>query len=187
MFSHEEMLLKLVNADSEKKRFKASAEFLVRAFYGGFGDRPQAKKPYNPILGEYFSCIYKLNNSLIAEINVEQVSHHPPVSAVSCKIKNILEINATISTSSKYLGLSVGCNLVGGIEIKYLNDNSVVSINNLPTIYMKSILTNPWVELGGRTSIKYKSLSGYVLFHQKPVYSLTGDDLHKVTGCLGET
>ena len=53
MFSHEEMLLNLVNARSERDRFDASAEFLVRAFYGGFGDRPQARKPYNPILGEY--------------------------------------------------------------------------------------------------------------------------------------
>ena len=97
-----------------------------------------------------------------------------------------MEINATLSTSSKYLGLSVGCNLVGGIEIKFASDDSTVQITNLPTIYMKSILTNPWLELGGRTNISYNGLSGYVLFQQKPVYSSGEEDLHKVIGYCGE-
>ena len=40
------------------------------------------QKPFSPILGETFQATYEYNT---AEVNLEQISHHPPVSAFSVK------------------------------------------------------------------------------------------------------
>jgi oxysterol-binding protein-related protein 8 len=39
------------------------------------------KKPYNPVMGEYFRCKWDFADQGQAFYLAEQVSHHPPVSA----------------------------------------------------------------------------------------------------------
>ena len=62
MFSFPTLILKIMNAKSETDKIKSSMEFLVGAFHGVFGNDPPAKKPYNPVLGETFSCLYKFKD-----------------------------------------------------------------------------------------------------------------------------
>ena len=66
------------------------------------------KKPYNPILGEYFDCSYVVNDNIHIRYIAEQVSHHPPMSAfhVECKEKNF-SMDGHYYPKSRFLGNSV--------------------------------------------------------------------------------
>lgn len=59
---------------------------------------------------------------------------------------------AHIWTKSKFLGLSIGVNNVGNGSI-YLLDRGEEYVCTFPSAYGRSILTVPWVELGGLVTI----------------------------------
>jgi len=161
-----------------------------------------AKKPYNPIIGETFHCSWhvpqnktastSLSDSLASESKsacnetvplyycAEQVSHHPPISAFyfECPDKQI-SMNASIYTKSKFMGMSVGVSMVGKVCLKDMcHDEEYVF--SLPSVYARSILTVPWVEMGDRVTLTCKT-SGYnaaIVFHTKPFY---GGTLHRIS------
>jgi hypothetical protein len=63
---------------SPEERFIA----VLKYYLGGWHIKPKGvKKPYNPILGEFFRCRYDYPNGTTAYYISEQVSHHPPISA----------------------------------------------------------------------------------------------------------
>ncbi|KAF3707292.1 Oxysterol-binding protein-related protein 10 [Channa argus] len=110
----------------------------------------------------------------------EQVSHHPPVSAFYCEsVEKKMCINAHVWTKSKFMGMSIGVSMVGE-GVLCLLEHDEEYIFTLPCAYARSILTVPWVELGGKVSINCVK-SGYsatVTFHTKPFY---GGKVHRVT------
>lgn len=110
----------------------------------------------------------------------EQVSHHPPVSGFYCECKEKkMCVNAHVWTKSKFMGMSVGVSMVGE-GILYLLEHEEEYVFMLPSAYARSILTVPWVELGGKVNILCAK-SGYsatVTFHTKPFY---GGKVHRVT------
>ncbi|XP_069068100.1 oxysterol-binding protein-related protein 10 isoform X2 [Pleurodeles waltl] len=110
----------------------------------------------------------------------EQVSHHPPVSCFYCECKEKqMCVNAHIWTKSKFLGMSIGVSMVGEGVLK-LMEHGEDYVFTLPSAYARSILTIPWVELGGKVNIVCAK-SGYsaaVTFHTKPFY---GGKIHRVT------
>ncbi|KAM9738143.1 oxysterol-binding protein-related protein 10 isoform 3-T3 [Menidia menidia] len=110
----------------------------------------------------------------------EQVSHHPPVSGFYCECREKrMCVNAHVWTKSKFMGMSIGVSMVGeGVLCLLEHDEEYVF--TLPCAYARSILTVPWVELGGKVSINCVK-SGYsatVTFHTKPFY---GGKVHRVT------
>ncbi|XP_054873917.1 oxysterol-binding protein-related protein 10 isoform X2 [Amphiprion ocellaris] len=110
----------------------------------------------------------------------EQVSHHPPVSGFYCECRERkMCVNAHVWTKSKFMGMSIGVSMVGeGVLCLLEHDEEYVF--TLPCAYARSILTVPWVELGGKVSINCIK-SGYsatVTFHTKPFY---GGKVHRVT------
>ncbi|XP_053717944.1 oxysterol-binding protein-related protein 10-like isoform X1 [Synchiropus splendidus] len=110
----------------------------------------------------------------------EQVSHHPPVSGFYCECREKkMCVNAHVWTKSKFMGMSVGVSMVGeGVLCLMEHDEEYVF--TLPCAYARSILTVPWVELGGKVAITCAK-SGYsaaVTFHTKPFY---GGKVHRVT------
>ncbi|KAM4631151.1 oxysterol-binding protein-related protein 10 isoform 2-T2 [Polymixia lowei] len=110
----------------------------------------------------------------------EQVSHHPPVSGFYCECsERSMCVNAHVWTKSKFMGMSIGVSMVGeGVLCLLEHDEEYVF--TLPCAYARSILTVPWVELGGKVSINCAK-SGYsatVTFHTKPFY---GGKVHRVT------
>lgn len=113
----------------------------------------------------------------------EQVSHHPPVSAFYAENRNkSISCCAHIYTKSKYLGLSVGVHNVGQGVIKLLKHNETY-ICTFPSAFGRSILTVPWMELGGPVQIKCEE-TGYsanIEFVTKPFY---GGKKHRITGEL---
>uniref|UniRef100_A0A3Q0RFW1 Oxysterol-binding protein n=1 Tax=Amphilophus citrinellus TaxID=61819 RepID=A0A3Q0RFW1_AMPCI len=110
----------------------------------------------------------------------EQVSHHPPVSGFYCECQERrMCVNAHVWTKSKFMGMSIGVSMVGE-GVLYLLEHDEEYVFTLPCAYARSILTVPWVELGGKVSINCVK-SGYsatVTFHTKPFY---GGKVHRVT------
>ncbi|XP_005158299.2 oxysterol-binding protein-related protein 10 isoform X3 [Danio rerio] len=110
----------------------------------------------------------------------EQVSHHPPVSGFYCECKERrICVNTHVWTKSKFMGMSIGVSMVGE-GVLHLLDHDEQYVFTLPSAFARSILTVPWVELGGKVSISCAK-SGYsatVTFHTKPFY---GGKVHRVT------
>ncbi|XP_031722313.1 oxysterol-binding protein-related protein 10 isoform X3 [Anarrhichthys ocellatus] len=110
----------------------------------------------------------------------EQLSHHPPVSGFYCECREkSMCVNAHVWTKSKFMGMSIGVSMVGEGVLRLLEHDEEY-VFTLPCAYARSILTVPWVELGGKVSINCVK-SGYsatVTFHTKPFY---GGKVHRVT------
>ncbi|ESO12249.1 hypothetical protein HELRODRAFT_105256 [Helobdella robusta] len=192
--AHPDLFVSIAEQSTAKDRLVQTVRFYLSAFHAG-KKSGVAKKPYNPILGECFKCFYELpqttctstaetraedkdgpipwcsksNLSFVAE----QVSHHPPISAfyAECYNKRI-SINGYIWTKSKFLGLSVGVHMIGQAVISLL-DHDEDYVVTFPNGYGRSsILTVPWMELGGKVSITC-SKTGYsaqIEFLTKPFY-----------------
>uniref|UniRef100_A0A8C1AN10 Oxysterol-binding protein n=1 Tax=Cyprinus carpio carpio TaxID=630221 RepID=A0A8C1AN10_CYPCA len=185
----------LTKQQDPRDRMVQVVKWYLSAFHAG-RKGSVAKKPYNPILGEVFFCHWDLPESEDPEsvsdgplpwssknsvsFVAEQVSHHPPISAfyAECFSKKI-QFNAHIWTKSKFLGMSIGVHNIGQGCVSCLEYDEHY-ILTFPNGYGRSILTVPWVELGGECNISC-SKSGYsanIVFHTKPFY---GGKTHRIT------
>ncbi|CAG0889302.1 unnamed protein product [Darwinula stevensoni] len=124
----------------------------------------------------------------------EQVSHHPPdsfgisfyhclaicpVSAMYAEhLEKRIAFNAHIWTKSKFLGLSIGVHNIGQGCVSLL-DHQEEYIITFPNGYGRSILTVPWIELGGSCTITCAKTGYYanVEFLTKPFY---GGKKHRI-------
>ncbi|KAM3851623.1 oxysterol-binding protein-related protein 11 isoform 2-T2 [Vipera latastei] len=121
------------------------------------------------------------SDSYTVRFMAEQVSHHPPVSGFYAEcVERKMCVNAHVWTKSKFLGMSIGVTMVGEGTLSLLERGEEYTFS-LPCAYARSILTVPWVELGGKVSVNCAK-TGYsasITFHTKPFY---GGKLHRVTG-----
>uniref|UniRef100_A0A8C4UTT5 Oxysterol-binding protein n=1 Tax=Falco tinnunculus TaxID=100819 RepID=A0A8C4UTT5_FALTI len=190
-FAHPDLFVSISDQKDPKERMVQVVKWYLSAFHAG-RKGSVAKKPYNPILGEIFRCHWVLPGTEVSEGPVpwvskssvtfvaEQVSHHPPISAfyAECFSKRI-QFNAHIWTKSKFLGMSIGVHNIGQGCVTCL-DYDEHYILTFPNGYGRSILTVPWIELGGECSINC-SKTGYnasIVFHTKPFY---GGKKHRIT------
>ena len=75
------------------------------------------KKPYNPIIGETFSCIVDTAESRVSYV-AEQCGHHPPISGFYLENqKKSYCANGYIWTKSHFTGNSACGSMLGNIEI----------------------------------------------------------------------
>uniref|UniRef100_A0A8C1GYK6 Oxysterol-binding protein n=1 Tax=Cyprinus carpio TaxID=7962 RepID=A0A8C1GYK6_CYPCA len=129
---------------------------VVKWYISGFYKKPKGlKKPYNPIIGETFRClwIHSKTNSKTFYI-AEQVSHHPPVSAfyVSNR-KDGFCLSGSILAKSKFYGNSLSAILDGEARLSFLKRGEDY-VMNLPYAHCKGILYGTMtLELGGQVSI----------------------------------
>lgn len=195
-FAHPDIFVKIADGATAKDRMINCLRWYLSSFHAG-RKGTVAKKPYNPILGETFQCFYNLPEVPPDEYKVadgpvpwahrnnvvfiaEQVSHHPPVSGFYAEhVNKKIQFNAHIWTKSKFLGLSIGVHNLGQGCVRLL-DKEEEYILNFPSGYGRSILTVPWVELGGDCSItcEQTGYSANVTFHTKPFY---GGKVHKIS------
>uniref|UniRef100_A0A3Q2NXD6 Oxysterol-binding protein n=1 Tax=Fundulus heteroclitus TaxID=8078 RepID=A0A3Q2NXD6_FUNHE len=199
-FAHPDLFVSIADQPEPRERMVQVVKWYMSAFHAG-RKGSVAKKPYNPILGEVFFCHWDLPNEKEEPspptetasdgpfpwsspnsvcFVAEQVSHHPPISAfyAECSSKKI-QFNAHIWTKSKFLGMSIGVHNIGQGCVSCLEHDEHY-ILTFPNGYGRSILTVPWVELGGECNISC-SKSGYsatIVFHTKPFY---GGKKHRVT------
>jgi len=186
-FAHPDLFKGIPDLTDPGDRILQVLKWYLSSFHAG-RKGSVAKKPYNPILGEIFQCFYNLTENDKDNYNkdgpipwstkedvsmvCEQVSHHPPISAfyAECASKRIC-FNSHLWTKSKFLGLSIGVSMVGTGNV-FVSDYDEEYIMTFPNGYGRSILTVPWVELGGKTEITCAK-SGYSVqldFHTKPFY-----------------
>ncbi|XP_035825242.1 oxysterol-binding protein-related protein 9 isoform X2 [Aplysia californica] len=200
-FAHPDSFCQIADMTTPKERMVQVIRWYLGAFHAG---RPSeiAKKPYNPIIGETFKCYWhvpgapesaevspegptpwctKDNLSFISE----QVSHHPPISAFYSENYNKrISLDGYIWTKSKFLGLSIGVHMIGQCVLSVLDYDEEYTLS-FPSGYGRSILTVPWVELGGKININCAK-SGYsslVEFQTKPFY---GSRKHRVVANIFE-
>ncbi|CAM4703280.1 unnamed protein product [Leuciscus chuanchicus] len=208
--AHPDVFLAITSGATPEERMIRFVEYYLTAFHEG-RKGAVAKKPYNPILGESFHCTWDVPRDKVRPLRTtssspapaaahsaqttsndglgsyrlrfvaEQVSHHPPVSGFYCECKERRTcVNTHVWTKSKFMGMSIGVSMLGE-GVLHLLEHDEEYVFTLPSAYARSILTVPWVELGGKVSIGCAK-SGYsatVTFHTKPFY---GGKVHRVTG-----
>ena len=199
-FAHPDMFVKISDLATERERMVQVVKWYLCSYHAG-RKSTVAKKPYNPILGEVFQCFWDIpgeevdsgENEPIDEGPVpwctkqqlsfvaEQVSHHPPISAFYAEHYNKqISFNAHVWTKSKFLGLSIGVHNVGCGVINVVKHDEQYAVT-FPNGYGRSILTVPWIELGGTVTISCEK-TGYrasIDFLTKPFY---GGKKHRVLG-----
>ncbi|XP_063225170.1 oxysterol-binding protein-related protein 9 isoform X2 [Bacillus rossius redtenbacheri] len=189
-FAHPDMFVSITDFAEPRDRMVQVLRWYVSAYHAG-RKSPVAKKPYNPVLGEVFQCHWNMtgpkdscgtepvtdgpvpwcSRSQLTFV-AEQVSHHPPISAFYAEhYGKKISFCAHVWTKSKFLGLSIGVHNIGQGIISVL-DYDEEYIVTFPNGYGRSILTVPWIELGGSVTITCAK-SGYVAnveFLTKPFY-----------------
>ncbi|XP_022921236.1 oxysterol-binding protein-related protein 9 isoform X2 [Onthophagus taurus] len=195
-FAHPDLFVRIADLKEPKERMVQVVRWYLSSYHAG-RKSAVAKKPYNPILGEVFYCLWDLPESEHSSDDstpdgpipwckrnqlsfvAEQVSHHPPISAFYAEHYNKkISFDAHIYTKSKFLGLSIcvyniGCGIVSVLDY---DEEYIVTF---PNGYGRSILTVPWIELGGTVNISCKK-TGYhadIEFITKPFY---GNKKHRV-------
>lgn len=117
--------------------------------------RPKGvKKPFNPILGEFFRCEWLESDGSRAYYICEQVSHHPPHSAFFYgNPKHNIWITGNLKPHARFLGNSAGTMMEGGSTI-YLSNKDTYGLSN-PNVYARSILFGKmFMELGDTCTLK---------------------------------
>uniref|UniRef100_A0A182WKB7 Oxysterol-binding protein n=1 Tax=Anopheles minimus TaxID=112268 RepID=A0A182WKB7_9DIPT len=191
-FAHPDLFLRIADLKEPRERMVQVVRWYLSAYHAG-RKSSVAKKPYNPILGEIFQCHWdtpelptgdEASNVEVQDGPVpwcrrdqltfiaEQVSHHPPISAFYAEHYNKkISFSAHVWTKSKFLGLSIGVHNIGQgtVTLCDLNEEYIVTF---PNGYGRSILTIPWIELGGTITITCPQ-TGYradIDFITKPFY-----------------
>ncbi|XDV33653.1 hypothetical protein PO909_003975, partial [Leuciscus waleckii] len=194
--AHPDLFLSISAGNTPEERMVRFVEYYMTAFHEG-RKGAVAKKPYNPVLGETFCCSWAVPRERVTHATnqeaagaeseyyrvrfvAEQVSHHPPVSGFYCECEERgMCVNAHIWTKSKFMGMSVGVSMVGE-GVLHLRDHGEEYVFTFPSAFARSIITVPWVELGGKVSIScaQTGYSASVTFHTKPFY---GGKVHRVS------
>jgi hypothetical protein len=85
------LFAQIAEGSSPEDRMVAAVKWFLSTLPGSYHERcvnGSEKKPYNPILGEQFHCEWRDERQSWKEarMTVEQVSHHPPVTAFFAEI-----------------------------------------------------------------------------------------------------
>jgi len=136
--AHPELIIKTSLKQDPVERFVD----IVRFFMSGWHIRTKGvKKPYNPVLGEYFRCKWLMDDGTKCIYLAEQVTHHPPCSAFFyASPENNIIINGYISPKSKFLGNSVASILEGRFILNFTNIPGEEYVITLPNMYARGIL-----------------------------------------------
>ncbi|KAF8575920.1 Oxysterol-binding protein [Ramaria rubella] len=152
--SHPDLIF---GADSEaipEERFIRVLQY----YLSGWHVKPKGvKKPYNPVLGEFFRCKYDYPDGTQGFYIAEQVSHHPPVSAYFyISPANKVRITGELRPKSKFLGNSVSTNMEGENRVFLMGkpDDGEYVIT-MPSMYARGILFGKMVlELGDSCTVR---------------------------------
>ncbi|TDL28969.1 oxysterol-binding protein family [Rickenella mellea] len=152
--SHPDLIFGADENPDPEERFLS----VLRYYLSGWHIKPKGvKKPYNPVLGEFFRCRYDYPNNTQAFYIAEQVSHHPPISAYYyISPKNKIRIIGELRPKSKFLGNSVSTTMEGENRIFFMSrpeDGEYVI--SMPNMYARGILFGKMVlELGDTCTAK---------------------------------
>ncbi|OLY83217.1 Oxysterol-binding protein-like protein [Smittium mucronatum] len=154
-FTHPAFLLNANQSTDPLERFVNG----VRYYMSGWHIHPKGvKKPYNPVLGEFFRSEHILDEGARKAFYVsEQVSHHPPVSAFYYTFPDDeIHIEGELRPKGKFYGNSVGVILNGETRV-YLKNHDEEYILTYPNMYARGILFGKmFLEIGEKSSLQCK-------------------------------
>ncbi|GAA5795608.1 hypothetical protein HPULCUR_000969 [Helicostylum pulchrum] len=178
--SHPELVVKASKTTDPVQRFVEVCRF----FLSGWHIKPKGvKKPYNPILGEFFRCEYKLKNGEKAMYIAEQVSHHPPVTAYFYSLPELgIFVTGEAHPKPKFLGNSAATMMKGYTRIVFSGlGNETYEISN-PNVYARGILFGKMVmEMGDQSTVRCDSLDLICELEFKTKGYFSGEN-HSVSG-----
>ncbi|CAO3622126.1 unnamed protein product [Cunninghamella blakesleeana] len=170
--SHPELLFSASAEDDPVQRFIG----VLRYYLSGWHIKPRGvKKPYNPVLGEFFRCRYKYSDGSNACYIAEQTSHHPPISAYfySCPDHKVI-IAGDIRPKSRFYGNSVGTIMEGSSHVILTDRYNERYDIEMPNMYARGVLFGTMtLELGDKSKVSCKSsdLSCELEFKTKGFFS----------------
>ncbi|KAI8911605.1 hypothetical protein EDD86DRAFT_202834, partial [Gorgonomyces haynaldii] len=186
--SHQDLLFDMQHLQPQERFLRIVKYYLV-----GFHIRPQGvRKPFNPILGEFFRAQYRVNDCDAFWV-CEQVSHHPPATAYfySCP-KQEIAIQGEIHPKAKFSGNSASTLMEGGFTISVGKHQYELTA---PNIYARGILFGRmFMELGDTVTITGDGFTCEIEFKVRGMFTDKEDDkisakikqdgktLHKITG-----
>lgn len=131
---------------------------VLQYYLSGWHIKPKGvKKPYNPVLGEFFRCRYDYDDGTQGFYIAEQVSHHPPISAYFyISPANMIRITGEVRPKSKFLGNSVSTNMEGENHVLLMGEpEDGEYLITMPSMYARGILFGKMVlELGDSCVVK---------------------------------
>jgi len=146
--SHPDLIFGAEHCNDPEERFIRVLQY----YLSGWHIKPKGvKKPYNPVLGEFFRCRYDYPDGSQGFYIAEQVSHHPPVSAFFyLSPANHVKILGELRPKSKFLGNSVSTTMEGENRVTLLGvPGDGEYIITMPNMYARGILFGKMVlELG---------------------------------------
>ncbi|KAJ1851695.1 Oxysterol-binding protein OBPa [Coemansia sp. RSA 1822] len=151
--SHPDFLIR--QSDDPVQRFVG----VVKYYMSGWHIHPRGvKKPYNPILGEFFRSQYEFDDASGAYFVAEQVSHHPPITAMFYHSpEHRIAIEGDLRPLSRFQGNSVGMLLGGYAKIHFLDRPGEIYEVTYPNMYARGILFGKMVlELGEMSTVTCK-------------------------------
>ncbi|EKM60391.1 uncharacterized protein PHACADRAFT_246278 [Phanerochaete carnosa HHB-10118-sp] len=173
--SHPDLIFGAENCEEPEERFIRVLQY----YLAGWHIKPKGvKKPYNPVLGEFFRCRYDYPDGSRGFYIAEQVSHHPPVSAFYyISPANKLVILGELRPKSKFLGNSVSTVMEGENRVLLMgrpDDGEYVV--SMPNMYARGILWGKMVlELGDQCTARNDrlGLNADIQFKTKGYFSGT--------------
>ncbi|KAJ1906504.1 Oxysterol-binding protein OBPa [Coemansia sp. IMI 209127] len=149
--SHPDFLIQASKCDDPVDRFIG----VVKYYMSGWHIHPKGvKKPYNPVLGEFFRSKYEFeDNESSAFFVAEQVSHHPPITALFYHSpEHHVAIEGDLRPKSRFYGNSVGMLLEGYAKIHFNKWGNEEYVITYPNMYARGILFGKMVLELGETS-----------------------------------
>lgn len=129
---------------------------VLRFYFSGLVKEKFGKKPYNPILGEVFrSTFTHRENGGSTVLLAEQVSHHPPVTAIHlCNETLGFKMNSYTAAEPRFWGNSVEVKLNGMIRVSLEKHEEEYELTR-PQLHMSGFLAGKHkLEFLGRASAK---------------------------------
>ncbi|KAL3076166.1 hypothetical protein niasHT_034810 [Heterodera trifolii] len=188
-FAHPDELIAGAYENTAEKRFLAVLKYYLNSFYPA-RKTDDAKKPYNPILGEVFRCRWTLPGVPLSASRTaggpfpgsatnqmtfigEQVSHHPPISAFYVEHpESGVTCTSHIYTESHIAGLtSVGVRNIGRATVRLQNHNETY-MATFPDAFARNVFGKPWFELAGKVELSclQTGYSAKIEFHARPLF-----------------
>ncbi|KAL3116815.1 hypothetical protein niasHT_001887 [Heterodera trifolii] len=188
-FAHPDELIAGAYENTPEKRFLAVLKYYLNSFYPA-RKTDNAKKPYNPILGEVFRCRWTLPGVPLSASRTaggpfprsatnqmtfigEQVSHHPPISAFYVEHpESGVTCTSYIYTESHIAGLtSVGVRNIGRATVQLQNHNETY-MATFPDAFARNVFGKPWFELAGKVELSclQTGYSAKIEFHARPLF-----------------
>lgn len=139
-------------------------------------------KPFNPLLYETFDYDHELEDGSHVKGVAQQVSHHPPITAVCCESANFV-FNGIINPKIKFWGRSIEVSHDGSCRIYLKRHNETYLFNSVACSVHNIIVGKLWFEHHGPLDIKcYETnLQANLNFKQAGWFSY---DLHRFDGFI---